>query len=211
MASIRKEISIDAEQEDVWEALRDWGALHRRLVPGFVVDARLDGEDRIVTFFNGAVVREVLVDLDDVACRLVWSVVDGPYAHHNGAAQVFAEPEGRTPVRLDRRPAARRGGDDHRGNDGARNRRGQGDPGGGLTCRLPFNSRIVTSSAGFRAKPRRGACAWPVRLRALPHTKRRHSSLNMLTPTEFEDQYQRINHGQASPPNSRMTTPRKRG
>jgi uncharacterized protein YndB with AHSA1/START domain len=96
MASIRKEISIDAEPEDVWEALRDWGAPHQRLVPGFVVDAHLDGDDRIVTFFNGAVVREVLVDLDDGARRLVWSVVDGPYTHHNGAAQVFAEPEGRT-------------------------------------------------------------------------------------------------------------------
>ncbi|MGA8746191.1 MAG: SRPBCC family protein [Solirubrobacterales bacterium] len=94
MASIRKEISIDAPPQSVWEALRDWGALHRRLVPGFVVDARLDGDDRIVTFINGVVVREVLVDLDEEARRLVWSVVDGPYTHHNGAAQVFAEPEG---------------------------------------------------------------------------------------------------------------------
>ncbi|MGC1164769.1 MAG: SRPBCC family protein [Solirubrobacterales bacterium] len=91
MASIRKEIEIDARPEDVWDALRDWGAIHERLVPGFVVDARLDGADRIVTFFNGAVVRELLIDLDDDARRLVWSVVDGPYTHHNGAAQVFAE------------------------------------------------------------------------------------------------------------------------
>jgi uncharacterized protein YndB with AHSA1/START domain len=96
MASIRKEIEIDARPEDVWDALRDWGAIHQRLVPGFVVDARLDGADRIVTFFNGAVVREQLIDLDDDARRLVWSVVDGPYSHHNGAAQVFAEGEGRS-------------------------------------------------------------------------------------------------------------------
>jgi uncharacterized protein YndB with AHSA1/START domain len=96
MASIRKETSIDAPAEDVWAALRDWGAVHERLVPGFVVDARLDGEDRIVTFFNGTVVRELLVDLDDEARRLVWSVVDGPYTHHNGAAQVFDDGDGRT-------------------------------------------------------------------------------------------------------------------
>lgn len=95
MASIRKEVLIDATPEDVWDALRDWGAIHRRLAPGFVVDARLDGADRIVTFFNGFEAREVLVDLDDGARRLVWSVVDGPYSHHNGAAQVFAEGEGR--------------------------------------------------------------------------------------------------------------------
>ena len=74
------------------DALRDWGALHeRRLVPGFVVDARLDGDDRIVTFFNGMVVREVLVDLDDRSRRLAWSVREGPYTHHNGVAQVFAD------------------------------------------------------------------------------------------------------------------------
>jgi uncharacterized protein YndB with AHSA1/START domain len=90
MAHIHKEIEIDANPEAVWAALRDWGALHERLVPGFAVDVRLDGEDRIVTFFNGAVVRETLIASDD-ARRLAWSVVDGPYSHHNGVAQVFAE------------------------------------------------------------------------------------------------------------------------
>lgn len=94
MASIRKEILIDASPEDVWAAVRDWGALHQRLVPGFVVDARLDGEDRIVTFGNGTVLREVLVDLDDETRRLVWSIVDGPYTHHNASAQVFSEDNG---------------------------------------------------------------------------------------------------------------------
>lgn len=93
VATVRKERLIDAPAEQVWDALRDWGAIHERLVPGFVTDARLDGEDRVVTFFNGAVVREVLIDSDDEERRLVWSVVDGPYTHHNGAAQVFAEGE----------------------------------------------------------------------------------------------------------------------
>jgi hypothetical protein len=91
MASIRKEISIDASPADVWAAVRDWGALHERLVPGFVLDTRLEGEDRIVTFFNGTVVRELLVDLDDEARRLAWSIVDGPYTHHNGSVQIFVE------------------------------------------------------------------------------------------------------------------------
>jgi uncharacterized protein YndB with AHSA1/START domain len=96
MASIRRERTIDAPPELVWDALRDWGAIHERLVPGFVVDARLDGEDRIVTFFNGAVMREVLVDLDEDARRLAWSIVDGPYSHHNGVAQVLDASDGRT-------------------------------------------------------------------------------------------------------------------
>jgi Polyketide cyclase / dehydrase and lipid transport len=95
MASVRKETLIDASPDAVWDALRDWGAVHERLVPGFVVDCRLDGEDRIVTFFTGTTVRELLVDLDEFERRLVWSVVEGPYTHHNGCAQVFAAPDGR--------------------------------------------------------------------------------------------------------------------
>jgi uncharacterized protein YndB with AHSA1/START domain len=94
MASIRKERTIEATPEAVWDALSDWGAIHERLVPGFVVDTQLDGGDRIVTFFNDAVARERLIDLSDEDRRLVWSIVDGPYAHHNGAAQVFANDDG---------------------------------------------------------------------------------------------------------------------
>jgi carbon monoxide dehydrogenase subunit G len=96
MASIRKETSIDARPEDVWAALRDVGALHTRLVPGFVVDTRLEAGARIVTFGNGMVARELIVDVDDQARRLVWAVVGGRFTHHNASAQVFADGEGRS-------------------------------------------------------------------------------------------------------------------
>ena len=96
MASIRREMVLACSPEQAWDALRDWGALHTRLAPGFVTDVCLDGADRIVTFFTGAVVREVLIDLDDQARRLAWSIVDDPYTHHNGVAQVFAQPDGQT-------------------------------------------------------------------------------------------------------------------
>ena len=56
----------------------------------------LDGEDRIVTFFNGAVARERLVDLSEEDRRLAWSIVDGPYSHHNGVAQAVANDDGTT-------------------------------------------------------------------------------------------------------------------
>jgi len=98
MASIRKEVRIDARPETVWEALRDVGALHTRLVPGFVVDTRLDDGARVVTFGNGMVARELIVDIDDDARRLVWSVIGGPMTHHNGSAQVF--PDGATGCRF---------------------------------------------------------------------------------------------------------------
>jgi hypothetical protein len=97
MASVRKEISIDVRPEDAWAALGDFGAVHQRLAPGFVTDARLEGDDvRVVTFFNGAVAREVLVGVDDQACRLAYSVVEGPLGstHHNASAQVFDDGNG---------------------------------------------------------------------------------------------------------------------
>jgi Polyketide cyclase / dehydrase and lipid transport len=94
MASIIKEVVIDADPGDVWAALRDFGALHERLVPGFVVNCHLDGSDvRTITFFNGAVAREILIGVDDVARRLAYSVIEGPlgFTHSNASAQVFSE------------------------------------------------------------------------------------------------------------------------
>jgi len=91
MASIRREILIDAPAQAVWDALRDVGALHTRLVPGFVTDTRLEPGARIVTFGNGQVVRELIVDVDETNRRLVWAVVDKPFRHYNAAAQVFDE------------------------------------------------------------------------------------------------------------------------
>ena len=94
MASIHQETIIDARPEDVWAALRDVGALHTRLVPGFVVDTRLEEGARIVTFGNGMVARELIVDLDDEARRIVWSVVGGSFTHHNASVQVFDDGRG---------------------------------------------------------------------------------------------------------------------
>ncbi len=91
MASIRKEILLESSAENVWAAVRDVGALHHRLVPGFVVDTRLEEGARVVTFGNGMVVRELIVDLDDDARRLAWSARGGRLTHHNASVQVFAD------------------------------------------------------------------------------------------------------------------------
>jgi carbon monoxide dehydrogenase subunit G len=96
MACIRKEIPLDASPESVWAAVRDVGALHERLVPGFVVDTCLEDGARIVTFGNGMVVRELIVDLDDEARRLAWSARGGRLTHHNASVQVFADGERRS-------------------------------------------------------------------------------------------------------------------
>jgi hypothetical protein len=88
MARIRREITIEAAPAAIWDAVHDVGALHTRLVPGFVTDTKLEPGERIVTFGNGMVVRELIVDLDDAARRLVWSVRGGGLAHHNASLEV---------------------------------------------------------------------------------------------------------------------------
>jgi hypothetical protein len=96
MASIHKEISLDACPDDVWAAVRDFGAVHQRLVPGFVLDARLDGDARIVSFANGTVARELLVDCDDARRRLVYAVTSERVKLHSASVQVFADGDARS-------------------------------------------------------------------------------------------------------------------
>jgi hypothetical protein len=98
MASIRQEVHVKASPEAAWDAIRDVGALHHRLVPGFVIDTKLEPGARIVTFGNLMVVKELIVDVDDTARRLVWSTRSERLKHHNASAQVFAATQGSTIV-----------------------------------------------------------------------------------------------------------------
>jgi hypothetical protein len=94
MASIRKEFTVTARPDDVWNAIRDLGAIHSRLARGFVTDTRLEGDSRVVTFANGAVVRELIVDVDDRVRRLAYAVVEWQTTHQNASLQVFADGDG---------------------------------------------------------------------------------------------------------------------
>ena len=98
MASVRKEVSIGISAEKVWTALRDVGALHTRLAVGFVTDCSLDGDARVVTFANGMVARELIVDVNDADRRLAYAAVGGRLSHHSASAQVFPDGEGRSRV-----------------------------------------------------------------------------------------------------------------
>jgi hypothetical protein len=98
MATITKSIATVAPVGAVWSAIRDIGALHTRLVPGFVLDTVLDGDARIVTFANGMVVREPIIAIDDQHDRLVWSS-DGPhFDHYNASAQAIEQADDTTVV-----------------------------------------------------------------------------------------------------------------
>jgi len=90
VATIHKEIEIDRSGEFVWDAIRDVGNIHKRLVPGFVVDCKLEGDWRTVTFGNGMVVRELIVSVDDETRRHSWAAEGGQLTHYNASLQVFS-------------------------------------------------------------------------------------------------------------------------
>jgi hypothetical protein len=82
----------------VWDAFRDVGAVHRRLAPGFVTDCRMEGADRVVTFANGLVAKELIVDRDDLARRLAYSARSDRLAHHHATFQVLEDGAARTRI-----------------------------------------------------------------------------------------------------------------
>jgi carbon monoxide dehydrogenase subunit G len=94
MASIRREFALSASPDTVWAAIRDVGAVHTRLAPGFVVDCRLDGPERLVTFANGLAARELIVDVDEAARRLAYAARSERLKHHGASFQVFQDGAG---------------------------------------------------------------------------------------------------------------------
>ena len=98
MATIRRDIPVTADAAAVWDAVRDFGAAHERLVPGVLTSTELDGDARIVTFADGLRVREVIVAVDDEQRRLAYTVVGGVFDHHNASMQVADDGHGGTQI-----------------------------------------------------------------------------------------------------------------
>jgi hypothetical protein len=92
MASIYKEIFIEATPEHVWDVIRDVGSVHHRLLPDRVTNTRIEGDVRILTFPNGSETRELIVTVDDQMRRLAYAVIETgmPLTYHHATFQVFA-------------------------------------------------------------------------------------------------------------------------
>lgn len=96
MASIQKEFDVGSPAHDVWDAVRDFGAVHTRLAPGFVTNAVMDGDSRLVTFSNGTSARELLVDCDGAKRRLVHAVISERIKQHSASVQILENDDGRS-------------------------------------------------------------------------------------------------------------------
>jgi carbon monoxide dehydrogenase subunit G len=91
MATLRETLHLHAPTAVVWDAVRDVGELHRRLVPGFVTEARLEDGARVLTFVNGVTVREEIVSVDDHLRRLAYAIPRGRFLHYQGTVEVEDE------------------------------------------------------------------------------------------------------------------------
>lgn len=97
MASIRREFHVAAPADKVWDALKDFYALHIRLAPGFTTNTERDGDARIVTFGNGMKARETFVGADDDARRLAYSIdANERITRHMASATVVPNANGCT-------------------------------------------------------------------------------------------------------------------
>jgi hypothetical protein len=96
MATVRKIIKINVSPENVWDAVRDVGAVHERLAPGFVTDTTVDGDARTVTFANGMKVIEFIVTIDDDGRRLAYASIGGRATHHNASIEILGDGDGAT-------------------------------------------------------------------------------------------------------------------
>ncbi len=96
MGTITKYIEVCAPADAVWDAVRDFGALHERLVPGFVIESAFEGDDRVIAFVIGAVARERAVSIDDAHRRLAYAVVESALGltHHQSTVEVVEVPAG---------------------------------------------------------------------------------------------------------------------
>lgn len=90
MASIRREEIVQVPADRAWAALRDVGRPHA-LFANVLVDGRIDGDIRTVTFANGMVVRERVVDIDEESRRVAYTVIDGVFEHHSASMQIVPD------------------------------------------------------------------------------------------------------------------------
>ena len=102
MATVICETLISANPDGVWDAVRDYGALHTRVAPGVVAETKVIPDAvpplREVTFASGQVLLERIISVDDENRRLVWSIEDDGVKHHNGALQVHTINAGQSRV-----------------------------------------------------------------------------------------------------------------
>jgi carbon monoxide dehydrogenase subunit G len=98
MASVIRQIDIEAEPAAVWDAVRDFPNAQQRLFRTVLRESAPGEGGRVVRFANGMELRELLVSCDEAQRRLVYAAVGGRTSHHNSSLQVLELGAGRSRV-----------------------------------------------------------------------------------------------------------------
>jgi hypothetical protein len=88
MASIHHEIIVNVPADQAWHRLSEVHKAHR-LFADVLTDCELNENVRTVTFANGLVAREKIVEIDSSEKRVSYAVMD-LFEHHNASMQIFA-------------------------------------------------------------------------------------------------------------------------
>ncbi len=92
MATVRREVRINAPADEVWALLGDPAAIPKWF-PG-IVDATVDGKTRVITTASGLPIPEEIVTLDPILRRFQYRVQLPVVRSHLGTIDVFALGDG---------------------------------------------------------------------------------------------------------------------
>jgi hypothetical protein len=90
MASITEQVTIQVGADRAWAALREVGRAHVLFSPVLTAGS-IEGDIRTVTFANGMVLQERLLDVDDARRRVAYAVLNGPGMEYHHASMHIAE------------------------------------------------------------------------------------------------------------------------
>jgi hypothetical protein len=95
MASITEQTMVEVSADQAWAALRDVARPHILFAP-VLKDGSIEGDVRTVTFANGMVLRERVLDVDDARRRIAYAVLKGPgIEYHHASMQILSDGNGR--------------------------------------------------------------------------------------------------------------------
>ena len=90
MASIYSEKTVRVPVDKAWAALSDIANPHR-LFAGVLTDAKIDGKVRTVTFANGMVAQERIIDVDGKRRRVAYTVLGDMFEHHSASMEIVPD------------------------------------------------------------------------------------------------------------------------
>lgn len=94
MATLRREEIVNVSAEKAWAMLRNVG-MPQVLFSGVLVDGVIERDIRTVTFANGMIVRERIIDIDETNRRVAYTVLDDLFEHHSACMEIFPAGEER--------------------------------------------------------------------------------------------------------------------